>query len=235
MDALKARIADLSARMDVMEDAYRRKRSGDSNALHSNGEPGPAMDAFACNMMVRAIANGFSHTTFVRCPDDYYDWTLEKRRRYLGAPTTQHLTKSIVMQNTRYEGVHGGSDPLRAKYICVVVQYDRMLDSDLLTKVMQSVFKKANGENGNVPGIKNFNFRLAEDCVGISGYTPNGVTPLGLKTPMPIVIDERITQLIPDAFWLGGGEVSLKWRVKLDEFKQAFHPIAGKVSVSESE
>lgn len=66
------------------------------------------------------------------------------------------------------------------------------------------------------------------DCLGVTGYEPNGVTPIGLN--MPIVIDRAITKLEPGIIWCGGGEISLKLRLDIPEFLAAYKPIVGDVT-----
>lgn len=71
---------------------------------------------------------------------------------------------------------------------------------------------------------------IFEDCVGVTGYEPNAVAPIGLKTPMPIVLDRELTLMRPRVFWCGGGEVSLKLRLNTDQFIAAFDPIVATIS-----
>lgn len=202
--------------------------------LSSSRTRGPptATDHFALGMLVAATAAGFTRTLFTRCPDEYYSWPLEKRRFLLHGASLNHLTKSIVLQNTRHEGDEHPEDAMRSKYLCCVVPYTTKIDSDALRDALRKLY----GERGlAAPGIRQFNYRLAEDCVGVTGYEPNGVTPLMLKTKMPVVIAKQIAQLDPPTFWLGAGEVSLKWRVELDEFTKAFNPVVLDFAVTEEQ
>jgi prolyl-tRNA editing enzyme YbaK/EbsC (Cys-tRNA(Pro) deacylase) len=185
-----------------------------------------AVDPFADRMLIKAISTGFCNTLLVRCAPDYYNWTLERRREHLVAPTTDHLCKSIVLCNSRCV-LDSSEDPLNSKYYCVIVQYRRKLKAEDLVRVL----KKLNSEEGREFGNRKFNFRLADDCEGITGYTPNAVTPLGLKTKMPIVLDREITRLQPATFWMGGGAVDLKWRVDLNDFMTAFEPLVCDISL----
>jgi prolyl-tRNA editing enzyme YbaK/EbsC (Cys-tRNA(Pro) deacylase) len=95
-----------------------------------------------------------------------------------------------------------------------------------MTKVVQNAFAAA----GKPLGKKNFNFRVAPEDVGskLSGFQHNAVTPLGMETKIPIILDEKITEL--DFIWLGGGEVDVKWAISIDQFISSFKPIIGKVS-----
>ncbi|PSS09721.1 Envelope glycoprotein like [Actinidia chinensis var. chinensis] len=52
----------------------------------------------------------------------------------------------------------------------------------------------------------------------LTGYEHNGVTCIGMKTDIPVILDEAIVKLDPDFFWLGGGEVDLKLGIRTSEF-----------------
>lgn len=54
-----------------------------------------ATDPFACKIYVKAIAMGLRNVKLVRARDDYYNHDLPWRRRYLRAPSTEHLCKSV--------------------------------------------------------------------------------------------------------------------------------------------
>eukprot|EP00177_Eucheuma_denticulatum_P002218 GFKZ01003970.1.p1 GENE.GFKZ01003970.1~~GFKZ01003970.1.p1 ORF type:complete len:279 (-),score=26.58 GFKZ01003970.1:150-863(-) len=190
----------------------------------SGPQPPPlSIDSFSNHMVVLATAAGFTRTLFTRCPPEYYEWPLERRRRLLNAASPHHLTKSIVLENTRHPATHDrNADVVAARYICCVVPYTAKIDSDLLRDVIRRDGMK---RGVKVPGVRGMNWRLAGDCEGVTGYEPNAVTPLGIRTRMPVVVAKQVAQLEPGEFWLGGGEVSLKWRVEWEEFKKAFSPI----------
>lgn len=212
-EEIKQTIADLSAKLSALEAKHPPRKSQ---------PPEAATDAFACKMLVSALAAGFKNTLFTRCKPDYYEKPLEHRRAFLNAPSTHHLTKSIVMNNTRFvPGPDPPSHPLRSQFLCVIVPYTAKIDSDVLRDIVRKELARVEGEK---PSANGFNFRLAEDCKGITGYEPNAVTPLGIKTKMPVVLAKQIAALDPPMFWLGGGEVSLKWRVEREEFVKVFKP-----------
>lgn len=194
-----------------------------------------ACDAYAVNMLIRALSVGFTETRFVRCPEDYYDWDLSERRRYLNAPSTKHLTKSIVFENTRFDGDgkgekegEQGNNLCESRYVCCVVGYGDGVDSDMLRKMG----RESGSKDGALVSASKFNFRVANDCQEVSGYERNGVTPLGMRTSMPIVLDEKVDKLEPPILWLGGGQVSLKWMVKVEEFRNVFKPLVARISTS---
>jgi prolyl-tRNA editing enzyme YbaK/EbsC (Cys-tRNA(Pro) deacylase) len=213
VESLSRRVAKIELLVGLPSSKIRQL---DNNIDHAR----IADDPYGHMMVVKALAAGFARPHFVRCAPDYYTWTLEQRRRHLSSPSTDHLCKSIVLCNSRCVS-DVNHDRLYSKYYCVVVQYSKKLKAEDLVRVL----KKLNLENGRELGNKNFNFRLAEDCEIITGYPPNAVTPLSLKTPMPVVLDREITQLQPGMFWMGGGKVDLKWRVDLAEFISVFEPI----------
>lgn len=212
----------LESRLGALEKRERSKEQS-STICWAENQPEEAMDAFANYMRMRAVAAGFKDTRLVRCPDPYYSWTLEQRRAYLRAPSIRHLTKSIVMVNTRHKdnGSSDVRDPTSSRFLCCIVPYGAKIDSDKLRSGIRDMFAE---RSLPTPAVKSFNYRLVEECLDVTGYVPNGVTPLGIRTPMPIVVATPIKDLRPKEFWLGAGEVSLKWRVRLDEFFDVFQP-----------
>jgi len=50
------------------------------------------------------------------------------------------------------------------------------------------------------------------------------------KVPPQVIIDEAITKLDEDFFWLGGGEVDLKLGMRTSQFLSAFSPFVVKCS-----
>lgn len=225
MDTLQSKIMLLEKSVQTLEEIVKPESTA-TTCTKRNNTSSDELDHFACRMLVSATAAGFTQTQFKRCPDDYYDWKLEQRRAFLGAPSIAHLTKSIVFENTRFSGEEDSSDALRSRYLCCVVPYSHKIDSDAL----RSIIRRMHERRGlPIPSVKQFNYRLAADCVAITGYEPNAVTPLQLRTPMPVVIPRAITALDPGQFWLGGGQVSLKWNVQVEEFMRAFDPLVADI------
>lgn len=50
------------------------------------------------------------------------------------------------------------------------------------------------------------------------------------RIPPQVIIDEAITKLDEDFFWLGGGEVDLKLGMRTSQFLNAFRPFVVKCS-----
>lgn len=51
------------------------------------------------------------------------------------------------------------------------------------------------------------------------------VTPICMKTQLPIILSHSILELEPDYFWLGAGEVDLKVGLSASEFARAYGPL----------
>ncbi|EPS57756.1 hypothetical protein M569_17061 [Genlisea aurea] len=144
--------------------------------------------------------------SFKRVPSDYYERTYESRRDILGAASIHHLCKSIVLVNTQAPGdVVDCSDRNFSKYYVVVVQYTARFNAEAVKSFLYTI------NNGKIPK-KRINMRLApeETSEKLTGYMHNGVTCIGRKTDIPVILDEAIVMLKPDFFWLGGGETDLK-------------------------
>ena len=58
----------------------------------------------------------FNYAIFKQVPTDYYDRSLEERMNLLGAPTVDHLCKSLIMENTRFQGDDYFGDRNNCKY-----------------------------------------------------------------------------------------------------------------------
>ena len=148
-------------------------------------------------MLVTATAAGFTKTLFTRCPDEYYSWPLEKRRGLLRGASLHHLTKWIVFQNTRHDGDDHPDDLLRSTFLCCIVPYTAKINSDVLRDAVRKLYGERSSQ---VPSARHFNYRPAEDCISVTGYEPNAVTPLSRKTRMAVVFAKQIDQLDPPPF-----------------------------------
>jgi hypothetical protein len=151
-----------------------------------------------------------------RVPSDYYERdSLEYRRDCIGAQSIEQLCKCVLFE------VKDAPDPLK-KFICVVVQYiDRISQPKLLDVC------------GRLLGVKVSDVSLAkeEDASGLSGSLYNGMTPVLMrprkgfeKFSVGLVLSRRIAGLDPRFFWLGGGEVDVKFGVSTVAFVARFKP-----------
>lgn len=146
-------------------------------------------------------------------PSDYYGWDLSQRAQCLGAPSIQHLCKSLLMENTKRPGT----------YVLVVLQYAATLDVRALAVALK---------------VTNYDFRIADaaDNDRITGYRHNSVTPFGMLSSgcdeVPIVLAAPIVAL--KFFWMGGGHVNLKLGMAVSDFCKALHPIVADISQPKS-
>lgn len=158
---------------------------------------------------------------FQRVPADYYDRTLEARRAILGAPSVSHLCKTIALCNKEMSTTSPPVDadsPLNSRYLLVVVPYDRRFDVERLRNHVVEQSKAA----GRPVSRSRLNYRLADDCEALTGFAHGGVTPVGAKLELPVVLDARIAKL--PLFWLGAGDVDLKLALRTADFVRAFSP-----------
>ncbi|KAK9927531.1 hypothetical protein M0R45_024712 [Rubus argutus] len=165
-------------------------------------------------------ANGVSDFSFKRVASDYYDWPLEARRDALSAASVHHLCKSVVLVNTQAQSsVVDCSDRNNSKYYLVVVQYTARFNAEAVKNFLYSL-------NEGKIAKKKFNLRLApeETSIQLTGFEHNAVTCVGMKTEIPVILDEAIQKLNPDFFWLGGGEIDLKLGIKTSEFINVVKP-----------
>ncbi|XP_021831953.1 uncharacterized protein LOC110771898 [Prunus avium] len=185
----------------------------DSTPIHTSTQ-NDAVGATEARLSAILRANGVKDFAFKRVPADYYDWSLDDRRDVLGAASVHHLCKSIVLVNTQAQSsVVDCSDSNNSKYYVVVVQYTARFNAEAVKNFLYSL-------NEGKIAKKKFNLRLApeETSVELTGFEHNGVTCVGMKTDIPVILDEAIQKLSPDFFWLGGGEIDLKLGIRTSEF-----------------
>ncbi|XP_002985588.2 uncharacterized protein LOC9653783 [Selaginella moellendorffii] len=172
---------------------------------------------------------GVSSFHFKRVPADYYEKTLEERKEVLGAVSIDHLCKSMVMVNTQAPShITDCSDRKNSKYYVIVVQYNARLNAEKVKKFIYDL------NEGKIPK-KRFNLRLApeEESQRLSGYEHNAVTPIGMRTDIPVILSDAIANLKPDFFWLGGGDVDLKLGINTQEFIALTNPFVIDCTYSE--
>ncbi|KAL4421214.1 hypothetical protein ABPG77_010089 [Micractinium sp. CCAP 211/92] len=167
------------------------------------------------------LERGITRHKFVRAPPEYYDRPLEFRQGVVGAASVHHLCKSIVMVNTRAPPhIVDCSDPNNSKYYLIVVQYTARLNAEKLKNFIHSL-------SGGKVSKRFYNMRLAPQEVSdeLTGFEHNGVSPIAVRTRMPIILSHRIAELQPDVFFLGAGEVDLKVGFSAADFIKAYKPM----------
>ncbi|KZV45333.1 hypothetical protein F511_04071 [Dorcoceras hygrometricum] len=173
-------------------------------------------------------ANGVRDFAFKRVPSGYYSWPLEARRDALSAASIHHLCKSIVLVNTQApSNVNDCSNRNYSKYYVVVVQYTARFNAETVKNFLYNL-------NDGKIAKKKINMRLApeETSAMLTGYEHNGVTCIGMKTDIPVILDEAIVKLEPDFFWLGGGEIDLKLGIRTSQFIDFVRPFVVNCSSS---
>ncbi|KAJ1964350.1 hypothetical protein IWQ62_002961 [Dispira parvispora] len=147
---------------------------------------------------VRQVMDAFQrlhsrqHVRFYLVDPTYYSWSLQRRAFHLGAPSPEHLCKSVIFENIRC--THSDySDATDSRYYCVVVQYVSSVNVNKLTEYVRAATNYAKGK-------KQYNFRLvdADTALTLTGFGNNAICPVGLNTNLPIILDHAITQLQVD-------------------------------------
>jgi prolyl-tRNA editing enzyme YbaK/EbsC (Cys-tRNA(Pro) deacylase) len=175
------------------------------------------------NIKKLVVAFGLASARFKRCPKDYYSWKLEKRRAVLQADSVHHLCKSIVLVNSKCPHEEF-TDRTDSKYYFIIIQYTGRLHNEKLIKGVRSL------RDPPIPA-KLWNFRLcpSEQNDKLTGYSHNGVCPIGTKQQVPYVMSHRIAKLAEDPktdyIWMGGGEVDLKFKCKVSELIKFLNPL----------
>jgi prolyl-tRNA editing enzyme YbaK/EbsC (Cys-tRNA(Pro) deacylase) len=170
----------------------------------------PAASQTLARVRAACAELGFTSACFVRVPGDYYDLALDRRRELIGAPSVACLCKSLILENTACDTADG-------RYYCVVVQYVAALSSHKLFRfVRENLLQKATSSASR----SDVHFRMAdaETALRLTGFEHNAISPIGMTARMPVIIAKQIAELVPDWFWLGGGQVDLKLGFKVSEF-----------------
>ena len=77
------------------------------------------------------VEQGLQSIRMANAPWDYYSWPLEKRAKFLNAPTYEMLCKTMIMVNYMYREEHA-SDPHYPRYVVVITQYCRSISAQKL-------------------------------------------------------------------------------------------------------
>ncbi|EAN77555.1 Aminoacyl-tRNA editing domain containing protein, putative [Trypanosoma equiperdum] len=169
------------------------------------------------------IEHSLTTAVFRWVPSDYYQHTLQWRRDELAAPSVHHLCKSILMENTHCTNKDCGVRE-NSRYYLIVYPYTEKFDAEM-------VMRHVKGLNEGL-GKKKFNFRLAAPDVALqlTGFGHGAVAPFGTPTEIPVILSDKILQLTPAVFWMGGGHVDCKVRVDVEQFMEVIKPIVASVT-----
>ncbi|EPY24469.1 YbaK/aminoacyl-tRNA synthetase-associated domain-containing protein [Angomonas deanei] len=130
--------------------------------------------------------HGLTSATFHWVPSEYYQQNLQWRRDILGAPSSQHLCKTIVLENTHC--IHDDcSDPNNSRFYMIVFQYVERFDAEMVSRVLRE-------KNPGV-GKKKFNLRLADPdkALQLTGFSDGAVAPFGTPVPVPVILSSSVT------------------------------------------
>ncbi|KAJ1665823.1 hypothetical protein IW140_002904 [Coemansia sp. RSA 1813] len=153
-----------------------------------------------------------SVTRIYHVEHDYYMWPLYERALSVGAPSPDHMCKTVVMTNTRWR-----PSDATPQHLCIVVQYTQTISTQVVVDVVRALDK------GHTPR-KRFNFRLADEdtAYALTGFGHNGVAPIGLANEeVPIMLSAAISALRPPVLWLGAGDIDFKMAMPVDAFVAA--------------
>jgi len=151
----------------------------------------------------------FTSWRFQTVPDNFYSLDLDVRARdVLGAPSTSHLWKSLLMRNTKCSN-DDCADRSNSKYYLVLFQYDTKLRQQKLQKFV----KKMSGKSNKF--IK-FSLATAEETRALTGFEYNCVSPFGVGN-IPVIISHHIVESKLDYVWIGSGSLNVKLRVDTQE------------------
>ncbi|KAJ2082401.1 hypothetical protein H4R24_001637 [Coemansia sp. RSA 988] len=145
-------------------------------------------------------------------PPSYYEWPLYQRALSMCAPSPAHLCKMVVMENKRWLPAHrkpDGSQHIQ-QYVGVVVQYVQTVNVNRMTDYVRAL-------DGNEVARRHFHFRLVDEQTAeeLTGFAKNGVSPVGMRQQIPLVVCAAIQRLQPPVLWLGGGDVDFKLAMPL--------------------
>ena len=109
-----------AAQHTAADSAVPAVRSHDDKKVMPQRRWQPAQQAVARELDSKRILSYGFH----QAPTAYYELSLEERRRWLGAPTTEHLCKTLVMRNTKHRltSPSGNRECFNPEFFCVVVQ-----------------------------------------------------------------------------------------------------------------
>lgn len=150
-----------------------------------------------------------------RVPSDYYEKPYEYRRECLSAQRIDQLAKCVLFENKSFTNE-------KNRYLCAVVQYVGKIDMGKLKSCAERIFRCK---------IDDLSLAPEEDATKLSGSIHNAMTPVFLrphsgfeKYEVPVILSHKIAGLKERFFWLGGGEVDVKFGITINKFLTVFNP-----------
>jgi prolyl-tRNA editing enzyme YbaK/EbsC (Cys-tRNA(Pro) deacylase) len=117
------------------------------------------------------------------------------------------------------------------KYFLVVVQYTAKVSSEKLKDFVWR-YHKALGLGALAPHL-----RVADeaDSDRLTGFKHNAVSPLGLRTIVPVILSKSICSAPGSYIYLGGGSEHTKLGISVSDFVAVSKALVGDVSDPRSE
>ncbi|KAF9935447.1 hypothetical protein FBU30_000045 [Linnemannia zychae] len=180
----------------------------------ANPEPTMTMDDFFAKAQMDNRPLNMPETT-LQATSDYYEWAFADRARVMSCPSTFHLCKSLIFENTKYK--QDESKPIdEGRYWCVIVQYEGAVNVAKLEKAVRE-------KTGASRKATHLRIAPADKSFELTGFTNNGVSPVGMRTDVPILISKAISELSPPIFYLGAGHVDWKIAVPFEKFVEKWN------------
>lgn len=122
---------------------------------------------------------------FFHVASDYYDWPYEQRARVMACPSTFHLCKSLVFENTKWK--QDDTKPVDAdRYWCVLVQYEGSVNITKLEKaIRERTGASRKGTHLRIAPAEVSNFLLVHIC---SAFRMSMLDLIFLAVPLSIEI-----------------------------------------------
>ncbi|CAG8477542.1 1027_t:CDS:2 [Ambispora gerdemannii] len=190
---------------------YFKQKAKNNVLVQEAPEPVKHVEQACKELEIRSV------TRFYQVESDYYEWELQRRAFRLLAPSRKHLCKSVIFENTH--STHDSiDDPNNSKYYCVIVQYIASINTQKLMNFVRALSDKKISK-------KHYNFRLAspEKSLELTGFGNGGVSPIGMRNQIPIILSKNILSLQPPIFYLGAGHIDWKLALPADNFVEKTH------------
>ena len=129
-----------------------------------------AISFAACRMKSICGRLALHSSRLCAVPPHYYSLTLQERAALVGAPSVDHMCKTVIFENSKGT-VADCSDAFHSRFYAVVVQYTSEVS---MSKFENFAFNLAQ-ENGRAVSKRRFHWRLAspEDSLRMTGYVNN--------------------------------------------------------------
>ncbi|TNJ26479.1 YbaK/prolyl-tRNA synthetase-like protein [Giardia muris] len=179
-------------------------------------------DLDCLSVLALGYRQGFPRLKAMKTPTNYYDLPLERRPSLLDpCPSTAFLIKSIVLENTK--APLDARAPIFSRYYLILVQYVRRFSSARFHTAMRQLARTDPNYANLTKNDFTWRFADEETATALTGAPHNGIGPIGLRTPIPVVVDAAILEL--PYVWVGGLEPTTKVMVSVSDLSHILQPI----------